>query len=206
MGESKQDLVESFRRETIEGAALRVIARDGLAGATMQAIAAQAGVAKGTLYLYYRNRDELIERAAAAAFTELVARLQAVLAQPRPLPACLRELVRTKIEFFDAHQEFFRVYMATRHPEQQSESARHRRGRRPQYARYLELLTEFFAEGMRAGEIRSVDPARLALFFAEGVAGLLLRRLSEAPPPAEQEVDWLVTLLLHGLAPTAPRP
>jgi AcrR family transcriptional regulator len=200
MVESKQELVESYRRGSIEDAALRVIARDGLARATMQAIAEQAGVAKGTLYLYYRNREELLERAAHCAFTELVTRLQAVLAQPRPLAERLRELVLTKIEFFDAHQEFFRVYMATRHPEEQSERARHRRRRRPQYALYLERLTAFFAEGMRAGEIRGMDPTRLALFFAEGVAGLVLRRLSESPPPAEQEVDWLVDLLLHGLS------
>lgn len=202
MVESKQELVESYRRETIQDAALHVMARDGLAGATMQAIAEQAGVAKGTLYLYYRSREELLERAAESAFDELVTRLQEVLSQPQPLGVRLRNLVRTKIEFFDAHQEFFRVYMVTRHPEEMSERARHRRRRRPQYARYLEQLTAFFAQGVRSGEIRGIDPARVALFFAEGVAGLLLRRLSESPPPAEQEVDWLVDLLLHGLSPS----
>lgn len=202
MIESKQELVEAYRRQTICDAALHVMARDGLAGATMQAIAEQAGVAKGTLYLYYRSREDLLERAAERAFTELLNRLEAVLERPQPLAARLRELLRTKIAFFDEHQSFFRVYMATRHPEQHSEAARHRRRRRPQYARYLERLTAFFSLGVRSGEIRGIDPSRLALFVAEGVAGLLLRRLSETSPDAEQEVDWLVDLLMHGLSPS----
>ena len=41
---------------------MRVIARKGMAAATMQEIADEAGVAKGTIYLYFRDRDELVEK------------------------------------------------------------------------------------------------------------------------------------------------
>ncbi len=55
MSETKEALVEQYRRDTIECAAQRVIARRGLAGASMAAIAEEAGVAKGTLYLYFEE-------------------------------------------------------------------------------------------------------------------------------------------------------
>jgi len=51
---------------------MRVIARKGMAAATVQEIADEAGVAKGTIYLYFRDRDELVERTFEGAISELM--------------------------------------------------------------------------------------------------------------------------------------
>jgi len=46
-----------------------------------------------------------------------------------------------------------------------------------------------------------VDPGRAALFVAEGLTAVILARLtSESPPPSEADVDWIVKMLLDGLA------
>jgi TetR/AcrR family fatty acid metabolism transcriptional regulator len=198
MAESKSALVEQYRRDTIQGAAQRVIARRGLAGASMSAIAAEARVGKGTLYLYFRDRDDLLDRAAGRIFDELLDRLKGVLAGRRPLRDSLRELVRTKLDFFDRNQEFLRVYMALRLGG--SEEARRHRRRRPRHARYLELLTDYLAAATRRGEMKAFDPARVALFFTEGTSAILQRRLKEAGRPPEEDVEWIVDLLLNGLS------
>ncbi|MDB4882738.1 MAG: regulatory protein TetR [Gemmatimonadetes bacterium] len=59
----------SDKREAILAAALRVIARMGLHDSAMSAIAREAGVAAGTLYLYFDGKDAMIN----ALFLELVA-------------------------------------------------------------------------------------------------------------------------------------
>ena len=61
MSETKDAVVEEYRRNTIQAAARRVIARRGLGRTSMAAIAEEAGVAKGTLYLYFRDRDDLLD-------------------------------------------------------------------------------------------------------------------------------------------------
>ena len=195
----KSALVESFRREAIQRAARTVIARRGLRGASMQAIADAAGVAKGTLYLYFKDRDELIERSAEDAFSELLARLEAVLAEKRPLREGLRELIATKVEFFDRNQDFLRVYVATRYPEEPIKEAGHRRRGRPQYARYLERLAAFLEAAVARREMKRMDSARVALFLAEGVSAILLRRLGAGGPAAAEDVDWMVELMLNGM-------
>ncbi len=199
MSETKAALVEQYRRDTIRVAAQRVIARRGLAGASMAAIAGEAGVAKGTLYLYFKDRDDLLDQAAGCIFDELLERLKSVLAGDRPLRESLRELVLTKLAFFDANQEFLRVYMALRLGGK--DEARHRRRRRPQYARYLEMLTDYLAGASRRGETKAFDPARVALFLAEGTSAILQRRLEEAGRTPEEDVEWIVDLLLNGLCP-----
>jgi TetR/AcrR family fatty acid metabolism transcriptional regulator len=199
MAESKAALVEQYRRDTIQGAAQRVIARHGLAGASMSAIAEEAGVAKGTLYLYFEDRDDLLDQAASRIFDELLERLKGVLAGGRPLRESLRELVRTKLAFFDENQEFLRVYMALRLGG--AEEARRHRRHRPRYARYVEMLTAYLAAAAARGEMKAFDPARVALFFAEGTSAILQRRLEETGRPPEEDVEWIVDLLLNGLCP-----
>ena len=199
MPETKEELVEQYRRETIRVAAQRVIAQRGLAGASMAAIAGEAGVAKGTLYLYFKDRDDLLDQAAGRIFDELLERLKSVLAGDRPLRESLRELVLTKLAFFDANQEFLRVYVALRLGGK--DEARHRRRRRPQYAHYLEMLTDYLAAAARRGEMKGFDPARVALFLAEGTSAILQRRLEETGRSPEEDVEWIVDLLLNGLCP-----
>src|SRR5512140_2152261 len=114
MGETKQELVEEFRRDTMLKAARHVVARRGLAGASMQAIAAEAGVAKGTLYLYFEDRDDLIEQAVGRVFEELLLLVRAELRHGRPLREALHGLVREQIAFFEAHRDFLRVYAELR--------------------------------------------------------------------------------------------
>jgi AcrR family transcriptional regulator len=117
MVETKQELVEEFRRETMLKAARHVVARRGLAGASMQSIADEAGVAKGTLYLYFKDRDDLIEQAIGSVLDELMQAVRDELRPGRPLREALQGLVRTEVEFFDTHREFLRVYAELRAPE-----------------------------------------------------------------------------------------
>lgn len=198
MKDTKRALVEQFRRETILAAARHVIARQGRGGASMQAIADEAGVAKGTLYLYFRDRDDLLQHTGGLVFDELLARLTTVLGQARPLSESLRALVRTNLEFFDENQEFLRVYMALRHAGDPAASRRRRR-KAKQYTRYLEMLSRYLAEATARGEMKALDPERVALFFSEGVAAILLHRLEGTAPARAKEADWIVDMLLNGL-------
>jgi TetR/AcrR family transcriptional regulator, repressor of fatR-cypB operon len=43
-------------------ATLKLVRANGLAGITMQSVAKEAGIATGTLYIYFENKDELIVR------------------------------------------------------------------------------------------------------------------------------------------------
>jgi AcrR family transcriptional regulator len=193
----KTDLVQEFRVGTIQEAALRVISRKGLAGTTMQAVAAEAGIAKGTVYLYFKNRDELVERTARWAIEQLTARVRPILeGEDEPFARRLRRLIETKIAFFHEHREFFRLYISVCN----SEGTTARQKCRKNYEDHLSALSGLLARAMKKGEVRPGEPDRLALFVAEGIHSVIVRRLSETKSPAPaQEADWIAELLLEGL-------
>ena len=58
---TKKEIVTAFRTREILAAARQLLDQRGLEAMTMEEIAASAGVAKGTLYLYFQSKDDLIQ-------------------------------------------------------------------------------------------------------------------------------------------------
>jgi len=198
---SKEEVVQEFRVQSIQDATMRVIARKGMAAATMQEIADEAGVAKGTIYLYFRDRDELVEKTFETAMEKLAERVDAVLDHELPFEQKLREAIAVRLAFFRENREFFRLYLSLRMPEgSPQQQRRQKRTCHPQYRARIQKFAEVLKEAMQRGEIREVEQYRLALFVIEGSTALILERLNEdAPPPEETDVDLMVRFILDGV-------
>lgn len=180
---------------------MRVISRKGMAAATMQEIADEAGVAKGTIYLYFRDRDELVEKTFENAMAQLMVRVDAAMENGVSFEAKIREVFAAQLAFFRENREFFRLYLSMRMPE--GTPARQRRQKRtcqPQYRTRVQKLARVAEEAMERGEIRRVDPYRLALFIIEGATAIILERLTEdASPTEEADVELIGSLILDGV-------
>jgi AcrR family transcriptional regulator len=89
------------RRQAILGAGLAVFAADGFAAAKLDDVAAKAGVAKGTIYLYFRDKEDLLEQIVRDAAAPVLAQLQGMAALPdvptAALIAKIFEVFRTQI-------------------------------------------------------------------------------------------------------------
>jgi AcrR family transcriptional regulator len=198
---SKEEVVQEFRVHSIQEAAMRVIARKGMASATMQEIAEEAGVAKGTIYLYFRDREELVEKTFETAINELHQRIDAALDAEGTFEQKLRNVITAQIMYFSQNREFFRLYHSLRMPEgTATQQRRQKRTCQPQFRSRVERLASVLSDAMAAGEVRPVDPFRLALFVVEGTIAVVLERLSEdAPPPENEDVELIVSTLLGGI-------
>jgi AcrR family transcriptional regulator len=198
---SKEEVVQEFRIQSIQEATMRVISRKGMAAATMQEIAEEAGVAKGTLYLYFRDRDELVEKTFDSAMTQLHATIDAALSSEAPFEEKLRRVLAAKIEFFRDNREFFRLYMSLRFPEgNAAQQRRQKRTCQPQYRSRIEQMAGVLREAMAKGEVREMDPLRLALLIVEGTNAIVIERVMEEPArDAAEDVELIASALLDGI-------
>lgn len=198
---SKEEVVQEYRIKSIQEATMRVIARKGTASATMQEIAEEAGVAKGTIYLYFRDRDELVEKTFESAMLQLMEIIGAALERDLPIEEKLRAVLMAKFEFFSKNREFLRLYLSQRMPEGPPERQRRQTSNcQSQYRGALDRFTRILSEAMERDEIRTADPWRLALFIVEGSNAVVLERLnSDAPPAEEADVALLVSMVMDGI-------
>lgn len=201
MTKTKEDVVQEFRVQSIQDAALRVIARKGMAGASMQEIADEAGVAKGTIYLYFQNQQDLLEKTIDRAISQLLVKTEVILDSNAPLREVLTNLLEAEIAFFDEHHDFFRFYATSAGGEIGAQSRRCDRAGRKQYQTHLEHFARFLESRRDAGEIRDCDCRRAAIFFEEGSIGVVLHRMTDPNPRAlNEEAEWLVSMFLDGIS------
>jgi AcrR family transcriptional regulator len=98
-------------RTEILDAAERCLAEAGLHGAPMEAVAARAGVAVGTLYNHFKSRDALVNAVLDRRYADLEACLERQLVAERPFPESFAALVRAAFAHFREHAGFFSLVM-----------------------------------------------------------------------------------------------
>jgi len=199
---SKEEVVHDYRVRSIQDATMRVIARRGMSSATMQEIAEEAGVAKGTIYLYFRDRDELVEKTFESSISELHRDVDSTLAGDAPFDEKLRAMLRAGFTFFRENREFFRLYMSMRFPEgSPQQQRRQKRTCQPQYQTRIDRMAEALTEAMKRGEVRECDARRLALLIFEATNALIIERVMEEESPSEEsDIELLVTTILNGIS------
>jgi len=102
----RREAVRAFKRDAILQAARKVFARDGLDGATLRAIAAEAGVAVGTVYLHYPAKESLYAELLAASLGELHRHVrEAVAKAPADEQRVGSQLMAGALAFYDFYRQ-----------------------------------------------------------------------------------------------------
>ena len=99
--QSGRALKAAARREAILEAALDEFHARGFAAARLEDVAARAGVAKGTIYLYFADKEALFEELVRVQLYPVIGTFEAALNSDLPL----RALIDQAIEIF-SHQVF----------------------------------------------------------------------------------------------------
>lgn len=106
----RKEREKESRKESIIGAAQKVFFEKGLLAATMDDIAEQAELAKGTLYLYYRSKEDLYLAVMMRGLVLLRTMFEEVIRQRLSSVRTMAELTITFIGFFDRHRNYFRMF------------------------------------------------------------------------------------------------
>ncbi len=105
--QTKTELVSDFRRSQILAAARQNFVKSGVAGTTVDAVAKEAGVAKGTVYLYFESKDELLKAILAQDLQEYYDSTVPAIRREGSLEARMEQFFRGALEFFEHKRDFF---------------------------------------------------------------------------------------------------
>jgi TetR/AcrR family fatty acid metabolism transcriptional regulator len=192
---TKETVVEEFRKQSICDAAMRVVARKGMKNVTVQDIADEAGVAKGTVYIYFQSREEILTTTMDAATEKLVEKLAVACRSCRDFREVLEQRVRTQLLHFEENRDFFRLYLAMSEPWGERRLKKH-----PTHLAYLAQLEELVAAAVERGDIRKADVRRLAISIAAVIREITLNRIIDRdPPPIDDDARFAVDFIMRGV-------
>jgi AcrR family transcriptional regulator len=191
-------------------AALSVFAEKGYAAARMEDIAAKAGVTKGTIYLYFQNKEDVFK---SLARETVGARLAGATQKVRDYTGPARELL---IQLLQTIDNFLRDRERAMLPKIIIAES----GNFPELARFwraevidkaLAMVTGVIQRGIEKGEFRPVDAAYTAkLCVAPIMLSVIWRDTFSTLDPVPLDNEKLLALhfdiLLQGLTPEGTTP
>ena len=186
------------KRGRILEAAVKVFAERGFHSATVAGIARAAGVADGTIYLYFKGKDDLLLRLFDEKMTELLAEVRAAIARERTAPGKLRRFIQLHLSLVERNPDLASVLIVELRQSAQFLKAADRQ----KLAAYVDLIAEVVKGGQESGELdANISPATVkrALFGAldELALGWLLGgRRTALKKTAAEVAEWLVRGLL----------
>ena len=150
-------------REKVLESAIRVFARRGYAGTSVQEILRATGLSKPTLYYHFGSKAGLYRAILAYAYDESHERMRSAVGAGGDCEARLSGAAEALFQFTLAHEDLMRLVFATLFaareevPPDAIDPARRRRN--------LELVREVLAAGQRAGDI-AAGPSAMELTHA----------------------------------------
>jgi AcrR family transcriptional regulator len=195
------------RPREILDAALRVFAARGYAATRLEDVAAAAGVTKGTIYYYFKNKEDLLDRLVASRNQEVFADFETLMGSiTGPASSKLRMLMRKGFcEPTDESRQLLHVVFLDLHTDAPKVFAR--TIQRKLVAGWT-LIARLIALGKASGEFRQDADAEVAArVFTSGLVlqqlwrgGMGLDKLD--PFDKDRMVDSTIELFLHSLRPT----
>ena len=152
------------RRKAILDAAASLLVANGLAGTSVDAVAQRAGIAKGTVYLYFESRSDLLAALRSRYAEGLADRARSILehadpADPGSVTDTFERLAAELLDYVHANQRLYHVlfHEAPGHQEQAREPLRH-------------LVAGLLSQAMDQGALTPTDAGVLAGFLLDGAA------------------------------------
>jgi TetR/AcrR family transcriptional regulator, fatty acid metabolism regulator protein len=180
-------------------AAVRVFARKGYDNSRVSDIAHEAGIAAGTIYLYFRTKDDILVTLFRDKMAQFVGSLRKAIADEPDAVAKLSRLIRLHFEMLEEDPELAEVVQV-----EQRQGQKFFRGASAQeISSYFALIASVIEEGVAEGRFRpelAVKVATKALFGAmdqmatSWVLGKRGYRLADTAPA-------LADIFLRGLGP-----
>ncbi|WP_456476314.1 TetR/AcrR family transcriptional regulator [Oceanithermus sp.] len=137
------------KRNVILEATIRVLREHGLSGLKVEEVARQAEVGKGTVYLYFEDKQDLLKALVEYHTHRFYADAAAITEADRPFEERLRDLLKRRLAFVEEWRGLWSAVAREAAPEGQKAwlTGLHRN--------YQDILERFIASGIASGELRS---------------------------------------------------
>jgi AcrR family transcriptional regulator len=190
-----KEVIRDFRRDQVIDVARRLFGERGTTDVSMDEIAAEAGVARSTVYVYFANRDELLGACLKRMLDQLLDGIADDWERDTEPRARLRILIEGMFERLDENPAFFRLALIGQGSVAVgSELA----------LIGLEvagMLQGLYLEGLSTGQFRSMDPDRAISLIGQQIYGAMSVRAGEPLPlPRADAAAEVTEFVLRGLS------
>jgi AcrR family transcriptional regulator len=195
--------VTERKHTAILDAARTVFSREGYAATSVDEVAAEAGIAKGTVYLYFKSKEELYLAALARDLRMFANQAREEMENVPTFREKIETFLRVRLEYCRAHEDFLRIYLSE-YGKMWVNTPTGKELRRLQ-RHNMRHVASVVQKAIDAREIRNVSAPALAATLFDIARGLIERRLLGWKEfQVRGEIRFATDLLWQGIGTVTP--
>lgn len=187
-------MINKTKRAIFESA-IKVFSKSGYDGATVDDIAANAGVAKGTLYYHFKSKEEIFRFIITEGIEVIKEELQDVLSKDEDALSKMKNLCRVQLNLVYQNKDFFKVIMSQLWGQELRQLEL-----RDIIEKYVESIEKYVIEAIEAGIIKKGEPKFMAYTFLGVLCSAgIYELLNTQETNVDEVIDNLVVYILKGI-------
>ena len=186
------------KRERILKAAIKVFAKNGFYATRVSEIAKAAGVADGTIYLYFKNKDDVLITIFQDGLEQLLVILRDVAASDEPFDKRITRIIELQLGLLEEQRDLAEVITVNL----RQSSSLLKQYAAPLFMEYIDVIAGLVRDGQKQGAFRNdLNPRVVARSLFGALDAILLTwALGEADPASlRKAASHCAALFLEGL-------
>jgi len=187
------------RRKEILLAAEKLFAAKGFFPTTMSEIAQEAQFGTGTLYKYFKSKEDLYFTLIDEKADEINGPVKAELSKKMSAIERIEKILRIQFEFIERNRNFFRIYVSERSRFEWTVKDDLGKGIHEKMVAYIHLLAQVMKQGIKDGTFKPKDPMDLAHALVGIVNSFVFEWLiAPRPYPLVSKIHTVLDIFLRG--------
>jgi len=174
---SRKEVLQSFRTRSLLEATRKVIAAEGFDAVTMERVGAEAGMTKGAIYLYFRNKDHMILAAIEEMASEMLRQIEARIDLTAAPWDRLCQTIRAQLDIMEEQKDLLRVVLLDRRLLRDSPRGKQARRLLKYRERHEGRLKKSLDEGIKQKIFPPMDTGLAAFYINEMTISTAVRRM-----------------------------
>ncbi len=195
MSRTRSEPLEMRRRRVMQAAAAALV-EQGYHEVKLEDIARRAGLSKGALYLYFKDKEDIFAAVLSDVVDRIEDRLRAVEDKGPPLEA-LSDMASALLDCVDTHTDFL-IQFSRETPNLCGEKA----GKvlQERFTRVMAHIADRIQRCVRVGDLKRHDRSVGSLFFFSLLRMLVLQKIvRKTSTPLKNKTEAMMDLFLNGL-------
>ena len=186
--------MNNTKREIFQSA-IKIFSTNGYDGATMDEISASAGVAKGTVYYYFKSKDEVFKYIITEGVSLLREQIEIIILGEGDYTYKLRELTKNQLRLVYENRDLFKVIMS------QAWGGKIRHSELRELLKvYMEDIEKFLIKAMENGTIKKCEPSLLTYMYFGTLGSVAVYNIIKNDSMKLDEItDSFMENLLNGI-------
>ncbi len=195
-------MTSQSKRDLILKTAKELFAEKGYYSTTIDEVAERAGVAKGSIYTYFKSKHDLFVKTIIEDVEEIIRRIESQVVNIESIEGKIRKGVELYLDYFESNLPFFKVLFLERRVLVKESDGEEEECFRGLYHKFVNLLSGALERAIKKGEIRSLNPKVLAIGMIGGIDRILFTYLygdNEKDLSPREAVGTLLEAIFNGI-------